>query len=122
MSAPRNGVLAAGTFVVDRVVLIDRYPAENTLASIAGESRSSGGCPFSVLKDLAILGAPFPLAAVGALGARRLGACGLRSAPDRRARAGPDRWRRDVVHLCDDGPDDRPPHVLPPPRRKRAAG
>ena len=35
MSAPRSGVLAAGTFVVDRVVLIDRYPAENTLASIA---------------------------------------------------------------------------------------
>lgn len=69
MSTPRSGVLAAGTFVVDRVVVIDRYPAENTLASILGESRSSGGCPFSVLKDLAILGAPFPLAAVGALGA-----------------------------------------------------
>lgn len=69
MRAARSGVLAAGTFVVDRVVLIDRYPAEDTLAAIIGESRSSGGCPFNVLKDLAILGAPFPLAAVGALGA-----------------------------------------------------
>jgi sugar/nucleoside kinase (ribokinase family) len=69
MSAARSGVLAAGNFIVDRVVVIDRYPPENTLALIDSETRSSGGCPFSVLKDLAILGATFPLAAVGTLGA-----------------------------------------------------
>jgi sugar/nucleoside kinase (ribokinase family) len=50
-------------------VVIDRYPAENTLASIESESRSSGGSPCNVLKDLSILGAPFPLAALGKLGA-----------------------------------------------------
>jgi sugar/nucleoside kinase (ribokinase family) len=69
MNAERSGVLAAGNFIVDRVVLIDRYPPENTLASIEGEAVSSGGCPFTVLKDLAIFGARFPLAAIGTLGA-----------------------------------------------------
>ena len=69
MSSERSGVLAAGNFIVDRLVLIDRYPPENTLASIEGEAVSSGGCPFTVLKDLALFGAPFELAAIGALGA-----------------------------------------------------
>jgi sugar/nucleoside kinase (ribokinase family) len=69
MSSERSGVLAAGNFIVDRLVLIDRYPPENTLASIEGEAVSSGGCPFTVLKDLALFGAPFGLAAIGALGA-----------------------------------------------------
>jgi sugar/nucleoside kinase (ribokinase family) len=69
MNAERSGVLAAGNFILDRLVLIDRYPPENTLASIEGEAVSSGGCPFTVLKDLAIFGATFPLAAIGTLGA-----------------------------------------------------
>jgi sugar/nucleoside kinase (ribokinase family) len=69
MNAERSGVLAAGNFIVDRLVLIDRYPPENTLASIEGEAVSSGGCPFTVLKDLTIFGATFPRSAIGTLGA-----------------------------------------------------
>ncbi len=68
MIAERSGVLAAGNFIVDRLVRIDHYPPENTLASIEGETVSSGGCPFTVLKDLALFGATFPLAAIGTLG------------------------------------------------------
>jgi sugar/nucleoside kinase (ribokinase family) len=68
MIAERSGVLAAGNFIVDRLVLIDHYPPENTLASVEGETVSSGGCPFTVLKDLALFGATFGLAAIGTLG------------------------------------------------------
>ncbi|MGD0474045.1 MAG: carbohydrate kinase family protein [Candidatus Velthaea sp.] len=71
LGAERSGVLAAGHFIVDRLVLIDRYPPENTLALIEGETVSSGGCPFTVLKDLALFGATFGLAAIGALGSDR---------------------------------------------------
>ncbi|MES2707270.1 MAG: carbohydrate kinase family protein [Verrucomicrobiota bacterium] len=53
---------------MDHVKLIDYYPAEEMLASILGEQSSNGGGPYNVLMDLARMGAPFPLAAVGLLG------------------------------------------------------
>ena len=39
------------------------------LASIEGEARSNGGGPYNVLKDLAAMGAEYPLMAAGRLGA-----------------------------------------------------
>ncbi|RYD38620.1 MAG: carbohydrate kinase family protein [Verrucomicrobiaceae bacterium] len=63
-----SGLLAAGNFIVDHVKLIDYYPAEEMLASILEEHSSNGGGPYNVLMDLARMGAPFPLAAVGLLG------------------------------------------------------
>lgn len=69
MSAERSGILAGGNFIVDHVKVIDAYPAEDMLANILSASRSNGGGPFNVLKDLAAMGAGFPLAAVGMVGA-----------------------------------------------------
>lgn len=62
------GLLAAGNFIVDHVKLIDYYPREEMLASILRESSSNGGGPYNILKDLAKMGASFPLAAAGLIG------------------------------------------------------
>ncbi len=65
----RNGILTAGNFIVDRIKKIDAYPAENMLATIESESRSNGGGPYNVLKDLAAMGVKYPLSAAGRIGA-----------------------------------------------------
>jgi sugar/nucleoside kinase (ribokinase family) len=65
----RSGILAAGNFIVDRIKCIDAYPPENMLATIRSEQRSNGGGPYNVLKDLAALGAGYPLIAAGRTGA-----------------------------------------------------
>jgi sugar/nucleoside kinase (ribokinase family) len=70
----RRGLLAAGNFIVDRIKRIDAYPAENMLATIEDEARSNGGGPYNVLKDLAALGAGYPLMAAGRIGADADGA------------------------------------------------
>ncbi len=69
----RQGILAGGNWIVDHLKSIDCWPAENTLASIRQESRGNGGSPYNILKDLAKLGAPFPLEAVGLVGRDDLG-------------------------------------------------
>ena len=68
MSGTRSGVLAAGNWIVDRVKRIDHYPEESALAYILDESIGNGGSPYNVLKDLARMGADFPLAGAGRLG------------------------------------------------------
>jgi sugar/nucleoside kinase (ribokinase family) len=64
----RSGFLAAGNFIIDQVKMIDVWPEQDALATISEISRSNGGGPYNVLKDLALLGAPFPLSAVGRVG------------------------------------------------------
>jgi sugar/nucleoside kinase (ribokinase family) len=64
----RRGILTAGNFIVDRIKQIDAYPAENMLATIEAETRSNGGGPYNILKDLAAMGADYPLAAAGRIG------------------------------------------------------
>lgn len=64
----RHGIIAGGNWLIDHVKLIDQWPAEDGLAHILGRTAGNGGGPYNVLKDLAKLGAPFPLAAVGLLG------------------------------------------------------
>jgi len=64
----REGILAAGNFIVDRVKLIDDFPAEETLANISSETISNGGGPFNVLTDLARMGVAYPLEAAGLIG------------------------------------------------------
>jgi len=68
MSA-RVGILAGGTWIVDRLKVIDTYPHEEALANILAESVGNWGSPFNLLVDLAKLGASFPLAGVGLIGA-----------------------------------------------------
>lgn len=64
----RNGIAAAGNWIVDHVKIIDTWPEQETLANIVDERRGSGGAPYNVLMDLAALRAKFPLTAVGVLG------------------------------------------------------
>jgi len=65
---PRRGILAGGNWLVDHVKVIDAWPPQDSLANILSQSWGNGGSPYNVLKDLARLGAPFPLEAVGLLG------------------------------------------------------
>src|SRR4030095_13704750 len=66
--ATRTGILAGGNWIVDAVKLIDTWPQQDALANIVSTSRGTGGSPFNVLVDLAILGVPFPLSALGLVG------------------------------------------------------
>lgn len=68
MTNNRSGVIAAGNWIVDHLKIIDAYPEQDGLANIQSEGANNGGSPFNVLKDLARLGAPFPLKAVGLVG------------------------------------------------------
>ncbi len=64
----RNGILAGGNWILDRTKIIDVYPTQDALANILAETSCNGGGPYNVLKDLALLEAPFPLAAIGLVG------------------------------------------------------
>jgi sugar/nucleoside kinase (ribokinase family) len=64
----RRGVLAAGHWIVDHVKVIDAWPAQDALANILDESVGNGGGAYNMLKNLARLGAPFPLQAAGLVG------------------------------------------------------
>lgn len=67
--AVRSGIVAAGSFIVDRVKVIESWPPEETLTSITQNSTAPGGAAFNVLVDLARLGARFPLSGIGLVGA-----------------------------------------------------
>ena len=64
----RNGITAAGNWIVDRVKRVDCLPGRGMLANIKGQMISPGGAPANVLNDLARLKAPFPLAGLGMVG------------------------------------------------------
>lgn len=64
----RSGVAAAGNWIIDHVKTIDTYPQQDTLANILEMRWGNGGSPYNVLKGLAKLGAPFPLAGIGLIG------------------------------------------------------
>jgi len=64
----RSGILAGGNWIIDHVKIIDAWPAQDTLCNIISTSHGTGGSPYNITIDLAKLGAPFPLAAVGLVG------------------------------------------------------
>jgi sugar/nucleoside kinase (ribokinase family) len=64
----RTGLLAGGNWIVDAVKMIDVWPQQDALANIHSETRGTGGSPFNVLVDLAMMGCGFPLEAVGLVG------------------------------------------------------
>lgn len=64
----RSGILAAGNFIIDYVKLIDAWPEQDMLTNILSETSSNGGGPYNVLKDLAAMGACYPLEACGLVG------------------------------------------------------
>src|SRR5262245_3317651 len=69
----RAGLLAGGNWIIDQVKLIDVYPQPEQLANIQEQKQGTGGAPYNVLVDLAILGAPFPLFGAGFVGKDALG-------------------------------------------------
>lgn len=67
----RKGILAAGSYIVDHVKMIDAWPPQDALATIVSKESSNGGGPYNLTKDIAKLfpdGSPFPLAAAGLVG------------------------------------------------------
>lgn len=64
----RNGILAAGNWIVDRIKFVDRWPEQDALAVIDGEGRGSGGSPFNLLLGLSRLGTGLPLEGIGLVG------------------------------------------------------
>lgn len=64
----RKGILAGGNWIIDHVKVVDAWPEQDTLVSILEQRSSNGGSPYNILKDLARLGATFPLEAVGLVG------------------------------------------------------
>jgi sugar/nucleoside kinase (ribokinase family) len=64
----RNGLLAGGNWIVDAVKIIDVWPQQDALANIRSQTQGTGGSPFNVLVDLALMGSAFPLEAVGLVG------------------------------------------------------
>ena len=69
MLSPRSGILAGGNWIVDAVKIIDRWPQQDSLANILSTTKGTGGSPFNVLVDLALMGVQFPLEAAGLVGA-----------------------------------------------------
>jgi sugar/nucleoside kinase (ribokinase family) len=64
----RRGVLAAGHWIVDHICLVDKWPEQDTLSLISGETDGNGGGAYNMLKDLALLQCDFPLFAAGLVG------------------------------------------------------
>jgi sugar/nucleoside kinase (ribokinase family) len=72
-ASSRNGLLAAGNWIIDQVKLIDVYPQLEQLANIRSQAQGTGGAPYNVLVDLARLRAGFPLMGAGYVGKDLLG-------------------------------------------------
>ena len=68
VSDNRSGIIAAGNWIIDHIKVIDIYPLQDSLANIKEESFSNGGSPYNILKNLAKLGASFPLKGLGLVG------------------------------------------------------
>lgn len=64
----RRGVLAGGNWIVDHLKVIDVWPAQDSLARIHAQASSNGGAPYNLLKNLARIGARYPLTGIGLIG------------------------------------------------------
>jgi sugar/nucleoside kinase (ribokinase family) len=64
----REGFACAGNWIIDHVRIIDHYPAEERLAFIREESKSTGGCAYNVICDLRTIDPDLPLYAIGVVG------------------------------------------------------
>lgn len=64
----KRGIISAGTWLVDSIKMIERYPASGNLTTISRVETGLGGCSHNVLVDLARLRAGLPLYAGGCIG------------------------------------------------------
>lgn len=86
----RRGIISAGTWLVDSVKMIDRYPVSGNLTTISRIETGLGGCSHNVLVDLARLEADLPLYAGGCIGRDAYGDYVLREI---------DRYGIDAAHM-----------------------
>jgi sugar/nucleoside kinase (ribokinase family) len=64
----REGIYAAGNWIIDDIKIIDEYPHQDGLTNVRSVKSNNGGAPYNILKDLALLNAPFPLYGAGLVG------------------------------------------------------
>src|SRR5450631_2795613 len=64
----RSGVLCAGAWCVDCNMIIDHWPAEETVTRILSQSRQGGCSSHNMATALRRLGAGFPVDAIGLVG------------------------------------------------------
>lgn len=64
----RTGISGIGTFIMDHVRMINKWPAEQTLADISHEEFSGGGLAHNLVMDIARFDLGIPLEAVGFVG------------------------------------------------------
>jgi sugar/nucleoside kinase (ribokinase family) len=64
----RNGIVLAGSVILDIVNIIDHWPAEEQVAFIHETAYGAGGPPHNAAAGLVKLGAPFPVTLRGAVG------------------------------------------------------
>ena len=69
----KQGIVAAGHWIIDHVKVIDHYPRQSSLATVLNESMGNGGGPYNVLKDLSRLRVDIPLRGIGLVGDDDLG-------------------------------------------------
>lgn len=69
----REGIISAGTWLVDSIKFIDTYPTKGNLTNIRRVTEGLGGCSNNVLTDLAALQSGIPLYAGGCIGNDRYG-------------------------------------------------
>jgi len=68
MQKHKRGIACGGQWIVDRIKCIDQYPQEFSVAMIADETFSGGGCSFNVIMNLVKFDSSLPLTAVGLIG------------------------------------------------------
>ena len=68
IAAGRSGVISAGSWLVDHNLAIDHWPEEETLAEVRDHRPEGGGPGFNMSVDLARLGLPAPIYAMGVVG------------------------------------------------------
>lgn len=64
----KGGVICAGCIITDYVVVVDQWPAESSLSNIYHQTKTGGGGPYNVIKDLRSMDTDLSLSIVGLLG------------------------------------------------------
>ena len=68
MNSSRQGILAAGNWIIDYTKIMRHIPAPGRPLQYLSETYGNGGSPYNLLVDLARMEAPFPLEALGLVG------------------------------------------------------
>lgn len=63
-----RGLISGGSVVTDIIKMIDRYPPQDETSVVGSIKRWGGGPAFNILVNLRMLGAGYPLAAIGTTG------------------------------------------------------